>query len=250
MIPKIIHYCWFGQQPKSAIALQCLESWKTHCPDFEWKEWNEINTKKYHNNFYKDAYRNKKYAFVADCVRVQALYEYGGVYLDLDMLLLQPIDKLLNYDFFSGYEVPDRVAYGFFGGVPKHRFFEKMKAFYGQNRFNRYSVPVITHTFSELINDATINNNEALLTPVYMYALRYQDKADDYKKHTTAASIAVHLWDHSWGEARPEETIITLVKKFITVQKDTLVHGYPSAYWKRYSREFARKIYHKVVGKK
>ena len=62
MIPKIIHYCWFGNKSKSKTALRCLDSWKTYAPDFEIKEWNESNTKQFQNKFYKDAYRKKKYA--------------------------------------------------------------------------------------------------------------------------------------------------------------------------------------------
>ena len=117
MIPKIIHYCWFGPNPKSELYKMCLKSWKTFCPDYTIKEWNESNTKKYQNKFYRDAYRKKKYAFVSDCIRVQVLYEFGGIYLDTDMLIIKPIDELLKYYYIVGEEVPKRINFAFFATI-------------------------------------------------------------------------------------------------------------------------------------
>ncbi len=151
MIPKIIHYCWFGGADKSNIAQQCIASWEKYCPEYQFIEWNENNTKDFQNKFYKDAYRKREFAFVADCIRVQVLYAYGGIYLDLDMLLLTSIDDLLDLDFFTGYEVAERPAFGIFGGVAGHRFFKEMKRFYDTGYFNPFSLPVITHTFKKLI---------------------------------------------------------------------------------------------------
>ena len=249
MIPKIIHYCWFGNSPKNSTFLKCLESWKMYCPDFEFKEWNEYNTKEFQNKFYKDTYRKKQYAFVADCVRVQALEKYGGVYLDTDMLLLKPINELISLDFFIGLEVKGRPAYGIFGGIPNHRFFKSMKDFYTTNYFNPFSPPVITHTFKDLIRTSSILNTEEIFDPTIFYALSYQDKDKDFSNFITKDSYAVHLWDHSWHENKIE-TITSLITKLWIVFSDTFFYNYPIAYFKRYSKEFARKLYHKLVGKK
>lgn len=248
MIPKIIHYCWFGPKGKSEIAQKCIASWKTFCPDFEFKEWTEKNTANYQNKFYKNAYRKKKYAFVADCVRAQALYEYGGVYLDADMLLVSQIDNLLSFNFFTGFEVEQRAAYGFFGGIAGHRFFEKMVAYYDSTSFNEFSLPVITHTFSHLVQTDNLKENEEIFPPEYFYALTYQNKDEDYSKYITKNSFAVHLWDHSWNEAK-NETTSSLWRNLRVVISDYLFYGYPWSYFRRYTKEFLRKLYHRLIGR-
>lgn len=247
MIPKIIHYCWFGGKPKTETALKCIESWKTYAPDFELKEWNEHNTILFQNKFYKDAYRKQKYAFVADTIRVAVLHEYGGIYMDLDMLLLKPLDNLLNHDFFSGYEVKDRIAFGLFGGIRGHRFFKLMQEFYENTYFNQFSLPVITHTFSPIINRATIMDNEVILDPEYLYVLPYEKRDDDYKTYITLNSLAVHLWDHSWSQNQQKETIWSFIRNILVVSNDYLFHGYPVTYLKRYVRRNSRKILHKIL---
>lgn len=247
-IPKIIHYCWFGKGEKSALAQSCIASWKQHCPDYEFKLWNEQSSKAYQNQFYKDAMRNKKYAFASDCIRVQVLEEFGGIYLDTDMLLLKSLDELLAHAFFTGFEHNDRAAYGIFGGIPGHRFFKLMTDFYNSERFNRYSPPVITHTFKGVMNKNALKENEKIFPQEVFYALPYQNKAESYKKYTTSNSIAVHLWDHSWQEA---ESITTwwLVKQLLSVFIDRWVYAYPKSYSKRYLKEFGRKLYYKLTRK-
>lgn len=249
MIPKIIHYCWFGPNKKSKIAQQCMESWKQFCPDFEFKEWTEKNTSKYQNKFCKNALRKKKYAFAADSVRVQALCEYGGLYLDTDMVLLAPINDLLPLDFFTGNEVENRAAYGFFGGLPGHRFFQEMRSYYDATPFNEFSPPVITHTFSHLIQTENLKNNEKIFPPEYFYALTYQNKDEDYTKYITQKSYAVHLWDYSWSEAK-SETTFALWRNLRVVISDYLFFGYPGSYFRRYAKEFSRKLYHRLIGRK
>ncbi len=247
-IPKIIHSCWFGGSSKSEIGLQCLASWKQFCPDYEFKEWNEHNSKPYWNSFYKDAIRNKKYAFAADCIRVQVLAEFGGIYLDTDMLLLKPLDQLLAFNFFVGDEVPERPNFAIFGGIAKHRFFNDMTAFYQNERYNRYSPPVITHTFKGLVNTQALQENEVIFSPEYFYPLPYQDSNKPYNDYITANTVAVHLWDHSWRKTI-KQSPIWLVKQLFKVSSDYLIYGYPKVYAKRYLKEFGRKLYHKITAK-
>ncbi len=84
MIPKIIHYCWFGGKEMPPLVQKCIKSWKEHLPDYEFKLWNEENFDINSSEWCKGAYENKKYAFVADYVRLIALYKNGGIYLDTD----------------------------------------------------------------------------------------------------------------------------------------------------------------------
>lgn len=96
MIPKIIHYCWFGRGPMPKVVTWCIESWKRNCPDYELKLWNEDNFDVTLVPFVKHAYEQKKWAFVADYVRMYALYHEGGIYLDSDEFALKNFDDLLN----------------------------------------------------------------------------------------------------------------------------------------------------------
>ena len=104
MIPKRIIYCWFGGKEKPDNIKNCIETWKKYMPDWEYLEINESNFDINYNQYVKDAYESKKWAYVSDVARLWALYEYGGVYMDTDVVVYQPLDKFLTYDFFTGFE--------------------------------------------------------------------------------------------------------------------------------------------------
>lgn len=104
MIPKIIHYCWFGRGQMPELALKCLESWHKYMPDYKYKLWNEDIFDIDSNQYVKEAYDAKKYAFVSDYVRLYALYTEGGIYMDTDVEVLKPYDDLLVLSGFTGYE--------------------------------------------------------------------------------------------------------------------------------------------------
>jgi mannosyltransferase OCH1-like enzyme len=104
MIPKIIHYCWFGNGQMPDLALKCIASWKKYLPEYEMKLWNEDNFDINSVIYVKEAYVAKKYAFVTDYVRLFALYYEGGIYMDTDVEIIKPLDNLLNLPAFSSYE--------------------------------------------------------------------------------------------------------------------------------------------------
>lgn len=112
MIPKVIHYCWFGRNPLPPLAIKCIESWKKYCPDYEIKEWNEDNFDLDLFPYTREAYDNRKFAFVTDVVRLYALYHEGGVYMDTDVEVLKPIDCFLTHHAFSGFENEKNVPTG------------------------------------------------------------------------------------------------------------------------------------------
>ena len=95
-IPKVIHYCWFGRGEKPNSIKKCMKSWKEKCPDYEIIEWNEDNFDVNYNQYTKDAYSAKKYAFVSDVARLWIIYNYGGTYLDTDVELKVSLDELCN----------------------------------------------------------------------------------------------------------------------------------------------------------
>ena len=111
-IPKIIHYCWFGDGPISPESRKCMESWKKYCPDYKIMAWNEQNFDISQNRYAQQAYAAKKYAFVSDYARLVVLYEYGGIYLDTDVELVRPLDELLEYKGFIGMEHSAPSPYG------------------------------------------------------------------------------------------------------------------------------------------
>jgi len=248
MIPKKIHYCWFGNNPKSKLILDCIQSWKIFCPDFEIIEWNETNSKQYSNSFYDNALRKKKFAFAADYIRSKVVFELGGIYLDTDMLLLKSIDNLLQYNFVIGEEVEGRINFALFGSEKKHRFLGEMIKFYDATEFNVFSPPVITHTFSPLISRATIKEKEEIVSSDFFYPLPYENRAENFSKFITENSLAVHLWDHSW-KGTSQENLKTLFNNWISVVVDFLFYNYSHAYFRRYFKEFSRKIYHKIKSK-
>lgn len=104
MIPKTIHYCWFGGNPLSEISLRCIESWKKYCPECEIHEWNESNFDLDCCDYVKEAYSQKKWAFVSDYARFSILYQYGGIYFDTDVELIRPIDDILSLGPYMGCE--------------------------------------------------------------------------------------------------------------------------------------------------
>lgn len=112
MIPKIIHYCWFGGKPLPDLAKKCISSWKKYCPDYEIIEWNETNFDLYYNDYVKEAYESKKWAFITDVVRLYALVNFGGIYMDTDVEVLKSLDEFLDNEAFSGFEAKDRIPTG------------------------------------------------------------------------------------------------------------------------------------------
>lgn len=121
MIPKKIHYCWFGRGEKTKKAKKCIASWKKYCPDYEIIEWNEDNFDLDYNDYTRYCYANKKWAFLSDFVRLIVVAEYGGMYFDTDVELVKRPDELLQYEAFYGFENDEFVNSGEgFGSIPKH----------------------------------------------------------------------------------------------------------------------------------
>lgn len=119
MIPKKIHYCWFGNGQKSKLAQKCINSWKKHCPDYEIIEWSEKNIDVCGNLFAKQAYDARKWGFVPDYWRLWIIYNYGGIYLDTDVELVKSPDSLLPNPGYAGYEDDEHINLGLGFGAEK-----------------------------------------------------------------------------------------------------------------------------------
>lgn len=112
MIPKKIHYCWFGRGEKPKLAKKCIASWKKYCPDYEIVEWNEDNFDFQAHPYAKFCYEQKKWAFLSDYVRLVVVEHYGGIYFDTDVELLKNLDSWLLREAFYGFENNSHVNTG------------------------------------------------------------------------------------------------------------------------------------------
>ncbi len=134
MIPKIIHYCWFGRGQMPEQAHMCIESWKKFLPDYEMKLWNEDSFDVTSVPYVKEAYESRKFAFVTDYVRLYAIYEEGGVYMDTDVEVVKSLDDLLNLPAFSGFEGENEIPTGLMAGEKRSEWAKEMLSYYDENR--------------------------------------------------------------------------------------------------------------------
>lgn len=195
-IPKIIHYCWFGYNPKNDLILKCIESWKKYLPDYKIIEWNEDNFDVNYHPYTKEAYENKKWAFVSDIARLKILYTQGGVYLDTDMFILKNVDELLIYDCFVCREDKNFINAAVLGSVPDNIYIRDLLETY--NYLNeRETIPrVMTRIYNQNKNKYS---NLKVLDSIYFYPFTINTiKNFDYK-NAPNESYGVHMWDYSWG---------------------------------------------------
>ena len=137
MIPKIIHYCWFGGNPLPESAVRCMESWRRFMPDYEYVRWNEDNFDVNAMPYTQEAYAEGKFAFVSDVVRLKALKERGGIYLDVDFEVFKSFDDLLHNTAFAGFEgsKSNPVMMGVLGSVPDGRWVSQQLERYDGRHF-------------------------------------------------------------------------------------------------------------------
>ena len=135
MIPKIIHYCWFGGNPLPPLAIKCIASWKKYLPEYEIKEWNEDNFDLEEYPFAKEALANKKFAFISDVCRLYALKKEGGIYMDTDVEVLKSLDVFLNKPAFSGFENDDFVPTGIMASEKGGQWTSEMLSYYDNRSF-------------------------------------------------------------------------------------------------------------------
>lgn len=136
MIPKKIHYCWFGGNPLPKSAIKCINSWKKYCPDYEIIEWNEQNFDISSAPLYvKQAYECKKYAFVSDYVRLYAMYNHGGIYMDTDVEVTKKLDAFLIHHAFSGFESDTQIPTGIMACEKDFSLFSYLLNYYNNKSF-------------------------------------------------------------------------------------------------------------------
>ena len=134
-IPKKIHYCWFGKGQKPDIVNKCIQSWRKILSNYEIIEWNEENFDINSNEYVKQAYESRKFAFVSDYVRLYALYNYGGIYLDTDVEVFKPFDDLLDNESIWGFEQENYIATSTIGAAKGNKIIGEFLSLYKNRQF-------------------------------------------------------------------------------------------------------------------
>ena len=154
MIPKVIHYCWFGGNPKSEVIEKCIASWKKLCPNYEIIEWNESNWDINRYTYAKEAYEAKKWAFVSDVARLDILLNHGGIYLDTDVEILvnDPFENYLGYQSVLCFENARGINTGmFFAAESGHEMCKKFLEPYTQIHYSKETILVNTKMIEPVI---------------------------------------------------------------------------------------------------
>ncbi|GAB5613316.1 glycosyltransferase [Faecalimonas hominis] len=205
MIPKKIHYCWFGRGEKTKLAHKCINSWKKMCPDYEIIEWNEDNFDLNYNEYTQYCYENKKWAFLSDLVRLIVVEKYGGIYFDTDVEVISSFDKLLGYDAFFAFENSQNIASGLgFGSVARHSIVKEMIKLYddfhydSNGRMEMIGCPIL-NTKVLLSFGFKINGERQEIDRVVTLPVEYMNPYDDPTglMNKTANTLSIHWYAKS-----------------------------------------------------
>ena len=213
MIPKVIHYCWFGRKPLPVSAQKCIDSWRRFFPDYEIKEWNEDNFDVNIISYTRQAYEAKKYAFVSDYARFWILYRYGGLYFDTDVEVIKPFDEIIGRGAFMGIEQgafmdgKPMVAPGLGLGVEAgHPFFERMLQVYDHLEYRNpdgsfNNTTIVSYTTRELYKHGmVVSENLQEVDGIWIYPADYFCPMDSTTGITsiTERTVSIHHYDCSW----------------------------------------------------
>ncbi len=204
-IPKIIHYCWFGGKPMPEHLQKMVDGWHEICPDYDFVCWNEKNYDVLKNTYTRTMYERKKWGYLSDYVRLDVVHRYGGIYLDIDVELLQSPKKLLYNKVFFGVEISGGINDGSgFGAVKGHPFIKKLMNVYENMDVN------------EPLNDTTnlgkeievffkhgYKNNgcyqvldDVAIYPYYVLTSMVRETGEIVRNKAT---VTIHHFEGSWG---------------------------------------------------
>lgn len=210
MIPKVIHYCWFGRNPKPKEVLDYIETWKKYNPEYEIKEWNEDNFDIHCCKYVWEAYNVKKFAFVSDYARLYALYNEGGIYLDTDVEVRKSFDSLLGNHSFVGWE-DNYLGTGVLASVKSQQWVKDILDTYNGENFISWLGKLNTHPNPYRLNDVLRNyglkmNHKAdvLNTDIAIYPIEVLCANNHEKKKyvITDETISIHHYSGSWSSKK------------------------------------------------
>ena len=238
MIPKKIHYCWFGKGEKSEEVYKCIESWKKFLPGYEIIEWNEENFDVYEIKYTKEAYEKKKWAFVSDYARFKILYENGGIYFDTDVELIKDLTPILNKGSYMGCEYSidnDKIliAPGLGMAVnPKNHIYKEIIDVYNEkyflNKDGSFNLETVCECITNVFDRHGFKRKNIVqnICDIYIYPTEYFCPMN-YKTgeiNITNKTYSIHHYTASWQS--PFMKMKTKIKKkfnsilrFINIKK-------------------------------
>ena len=215
MIPKVIHYCWFGRNPLPKSAQKCIASWRKFFPDYLIKEWNEDNFDVNSITYTREAYQEKKYAFVSDYARFWILYHYGGIYFDTDVEVVKTFDDVIENGAFMGIEVPTengscpQVAPGLgMGAMPGLDVFKTLLDRYVSINFRKDNgllnqKTVVAYT-TEVLSELGLKpiSETQKVAGVWIYPVDFFNPFDSItgRLRITDNTHSIHWYMNSWGD--------------------------------------------------
>lgn len=221
MIPKKIHYIWFGGKPLTPLAERCIASWRKHCPDYEIVRWDEETFDVSANRYCREAHEARKWAFASDYARLWVLVNEGGIYMDTDVEVLKPLDRFLDEEAFSGFEAEDRIPTGIMASVAHQPLLSKLLHDYDNRSFLKPDGSLDQTTNVTAITDAllerglVLDNSKQTIDGFTLYPSDYFCPKDWLTKEIriTENSYAIHHFDGSWatGKAKVKNTIMRVL---------------------------------------
>ena len=217
-IPKVIHYCWFGGSTLPEQARRCIASWRRFLPDYEIKEWNEQNFNVYQSVYSAEAYRLKSFAHVSDYARFWILYHYGGIYFDVDIEVIKPLDDIISKQSFMGFECQEGTVYDNpngnvnpglgMGCYQGHPFFGKIVDYYEHIhyvRWNGRNSGNVTHhvtKFLDFEHKKVRDGNVIEVSGLFVYPIDYFCPFDCYRRQMqiTENTRSIHHYMATWVE--------------------------------------------------
>lgn len=217
MIPKVIHYCWFGRGNMPALAEKCMASWKEHLPTYKLQLWDEDTFDVDSVPYVKEAYQARKFAFVTDYVRLYAIYHHGGIYMDTDVEVLKNLDNLLDLPAFSGFESDTEIPTGIMASEQYGFWAKEQLQYYEGKHFLMPDQSLDMTTNVEIISNIMAVNGFVLKNSYQIYKECMHIFPKDYfcpKARTgviriTDNTYCIHHFEGSWQEPRAK------LKKFI-----------------------------------
>ena len=217
MIPKIIHYCWFGHNPLPKLAVQCIESWRKFFPEYEIKEWNEENFDVTMIPYTKEAYEAKKYAFVSDYARFWILYKYGGLYFDTDVEVIKSMDDIISKGPFMGFENNGATTTGVIhslgvapglglGVAPGLGLYKEILDYYAGEHFlfpnGKQNLKTVVLRVTEIMKNYGLRDENVFQTVagvnVYPFDYFCPIRITDGKLCLTKNTVSIHHYAASW----------------------------------------------------
>lgn len=226
MIPKKIHYCWFGRNPLPESAQKCIASWRKYLPDYEIVEWNEDNFDVNSIPYTMQAYQAKKYAFVSDYARFKILYEHGGLYFDTDVEVIRPMDDIIARGPFMGFEIdpcPQRpcgaVAPGLcLGAIAEMPLYKSILDYYRTLDFinadgsHNTTDAVVNITTRELIK-VGLEDKAGIqkVADITIYPAEYFNPFDDAtgRLNKTNNTYTIHWYSKTWLNVSPMRQVLS-----------------------------------------